>query len=159
MGTAACGLGRWRGLRALGVASESKRPIVEELGGIHVPKGPGWQDRVRALAPDGVDGIIDSVGGEVLRAAAPLLRPARQEPGPGTLLPLRSAADHGLARELGGTPVTRRRQAAVYGQVAALVAAGHVTPVVSAAVPLAEAGKAVAAVEHHSPVGNVVVLG
>lgn len=157
VGTAACGLARLRGLRVLGVASESKRPSVEEFGAMHVPKGEDWAARVRKSAPDGVDGVIDSVGGEVLREASGLLR-RPVTPGPDeSVLPLRSAADHDLAREVGGSPVARRRTTAVYARVAELVAAEHFTPVVSAAYPLAEAGKAVAAVEHHSPGGNVVV--
>ncbi|MGM7666984.1 NADP-dependent oxidoreductase [Microbacterium sp. A93] len=157
VGTAACGLARLRGLRVLGVASESKRPAVEGLGAVHVPKGVGWVDRVRELAPAGVDGVIDSVGGEVLRQAAGLLRPDAPPSRGQALLPLRSAADYDLAREVGGSPVTRRRTTAVYARVAGLVAEGRFTPVVSAAWPLAEAHQAVAAVEHHSPVGNVVV--
>lgn len=139
----------------LGVASQSKRPAVEGLGAVHVPKGEGWTDRVRALAPEGVDGVIDAVGGDVLRASIGLLR-APVSSGPG-VLPVRSVADFGLVAELGGQRIGRRRTTAVFSRVAELVAAGHVTPVVSAAYPLAEAQEAVSAVEHHSPVGNVVV--
>ena len=177
VGTAACGLARDRGLTVLGVASESKRPIVEELGACHVVKGDGWSERVRAEAPDGVDGVIDTVGGETLREAAGLLRVGGEEgesgqgagrrrgergqsgPNRSRVLPLRSVADYELARELGGAPVSRRRTTAVYSQVAELVAAGHFTPVVSTAYPFSEAAEAVAAVESGSPVGNVVVTG
>lgn len=165
VGTAACGLARPRGLRVLGVASESKRTAVEELGAVHVPKGAGWVDRVRQLAPDGVDAVIDAVGGPVLQEGVGLLR-ARAgtgaEPGSPTdagVLPVRSTADFGLVAELGGKPVDRRRSTAVFTEVAALIAGGIFVPVVSAAWPLAEAHQAVAAVERHSPVGNVVVLG
>lgn len=155
VGTAACGLARLRGLRVLGVASESKRPAVQGLGAVHVPKGEGWAGRVRALAPEGVDGVIDAVGGDVLRASTGLLRaPEGSRAG---VLPVRSVADFGLVAELGGQRIGRRRTTEVFARVAGLVAAGHFTPVVSAAYPLAGAQKAVAAVEHHSPVGNVVV--
>ncbi|WP_313815887.1 NADP-dependent oxidoreductase [Citricoccus sp.] len=156
VGTAACGLARDRGLTVLGVASESKRPIVEELGARHVVKGNGWTERVRALTPDGVDGVIDTVGGETLREAAGLVEAGPNRSG---VLPLRSVADYDLARELGGAPVTRRRTTAVYSQVAELVAAGHFTPVASAVYPFSDAAEAVAAVESGSPVGNVVVSG
>ncbi|WP_115932449.1 NADP-dependent oxidoreductase [Citricoccus muralis] len=177
VGTAACGLARDRGLTVLGVASESKRPIVEELGARHVVKGDGWTERVRALAPDGVDGVIDTVGGDTLRETAGLLRAGSGAGGSGrgsgwgrverapsgpshsSVLPLRSVADYDLARELGGAPVTRRRTSAVYAQVADLVAAGHFTPVVSTVYPFSEAAEAVATVESGSPVGNVVVTG
>jgi NADPH:quinone reductase-like Zn-dependent oxidoreductase len=155
VGSAACGLARLRGLRVLGVASEGKRGVVEDLGAIHVPKGRGWTARVREYAPAGVDGVLDTVGGEALRAASGLLGAGS----PHGIRPLRSVADHALARELGGAPVARRRTAAIFGEVAALVAEGRFTPVVSAAWPLEEAGKAIAAVETASPVGNVVVAG
>src|SRR5690625_809609 len=59
VGTAACGLGRARGLRVIGVASEGKRPIVEDLGAEHVAKGEGWTGRVRALGE--IDAVIDAV--------------------------------------------------------------------------------------------------
>lgn len=157
VGTAACGLARLRGLRVLGVASESKRPAVEGLRAVHVSKGEGWTDRVRTLAPEGVDGVIDAVGGDVLRESTGLLR-VPESAGAG-VLPVRSVADFGLVSELGGQRIGRRRTTEVFARVAGLVAAGQFTPAVSAAWPLAEAGKAVAAVEHHSPVGNVVVTG
>ena len=153
VGSAVCGLARMRGLRVLGVASEGKRRIVEELGACHVLKGDGWSARVRELAPAGVDGVIDTVGGEVLRAASGLLGSGS----PSGLRQLRSVADHGLVRELGGSPVTRRRTTVVFGEVASLVAEGHFAPVVSAAWSLDEAERAIAAVEMASPVGNVVV--
>ncbi|NUL47256.1 NADP-dependent oxidoreductase [Cellulosimicrobium funkei] len=182
VGSAACGLARVRGLSVLGVASQSKRPIVEELGARHVIKGEGWTERVRALAPEGVDGVIDTVGGETLRDAVGLLRArdvagesgqgsrcrtaergtaawGSSDPNRSSVLPLRSVADHNLARELGGAPVARRRTSAVYSHVADLVAAGRFTPVVSTVYPFSEAGEAVAAVESGSPVGNVVVTG
>ncbi|NUL49300.1 NADP-dependent oxidoreductase [Cellulosimicrobium funkei] len=155
VGTAACGLARLRGLRVLGVASASKHPAVEGLGVVHVLKGEGWTDRVRALAPEGVDGVIDAVGGDVLRESTGLLRaPEGASVG---VLPVRSVADFGLVEELGGQRIGRRRTTEVFARVAGLVAAGHFTPVVSAAYPFAEAQQAVAAVEHHRPVGNVVV--
>lgn len=165
VGTAACGLARLRGVRVLGVASESKRPAVEELGAVHVLKGTGWVDRLRELAPDGVDGVIDAVGGPVLQDGVGLLRAragagAENESRTGAeVLPVRSTADFGLVAELGGKPVDRRRTTAVFARVAELIAKGLFVPVVSAAWPLAEAGEAVAAVEQHSPVGNVVVHG
>lgn len=149
VGTCVCGLARDRGLRVIGVASTAKRPLVTGLGADHVAKGEGWTERVRALAPDGVDAVIDAVGGPVLAGAMPLL--AR----PGAL---RSVADVPRAEALGGSGVTRRRTTAVYGEVAALVAAGRFAPVVTESHRLAEAGRAVAAVESGHAAGNIVVI-
>ena len=150
VGSAACGLGAARGLRVLGVASEGKRELVEGLGARHVASGDGWADRVRRAAPEGVDGVVDLVGGEALRDAAALLRSPHA---------LRSPADPALAESLGGSGVTRRRTGEVFAEIAALVARGEFAPVVSAAHPLDDAAAAVAAVESGHAAGNVVVLG
>jgi NADPH:quinone reductase-like Zn-dependent oxidoreductase len=149
VGTCVCGLARDRGLRVLGVASEAKRHLVTGLGAVHVAKGPGWTERVGALAPDGVDAVIDAVGGEVLTGAVSLLR----RPGA-----LRSVADVPGAEALGGSGVTRRRTTAAFTEVAALVATGRFAPVVTGRHRLAEAEQAVAAVETGHAAGNIVVL-
>ncbi|MDI3329783.1 MAG: NADP-dependent oxidoreductase [Micrococcus sp.] len=149
VGSCVCGLARDRGLRVLGVASEAKRDLVAGLGAVHVAKGPGWTRRAGELAPGGVDAVIDAVGGEVLAEAIPLLR----RPGA-----LRSVADVPGAVALGGSGVTRRRTSAVFTEVAALVATGRFTPVVTARFRLAEAERAVAAVETGHAAGNIVVL-
>lgn len=149
VGTCVCGLARDRDLRVLGVASESKRDVVTGLGAVHVAKGPGWTGRVRDLAPEGVDAVIDAVGGQALAEAAPLLhRPDA----------LRSIADVPGAEALGGSGVTRRRTTAVFTEVAALVAAGRFAPVVTGRFRLVEAERAVAAVETGHAAGKIVVL-
>jgi len=65
-----------RGLRVIGVASAAKKGLVEALGAEHVESGDGWVERVRSVAPDGVDALLDMVGGDVLRSGAVLLPPA-----------------------------------------------------------------------------------
>lgn len=149
VGTCVCSLARDRGLHVLGVASDAKRDLVIGLGAVHVAKGPGWTERVGELAPDGVDAVIDAVGGEVLAEAVPLLR----RPGA-----LRSVADVAGAEALGGSGVTRRRTTTVFTEVAALVAAGRFAPVVTGRFPLAEADRAVAVVETGHAAGNLVVV-
>ena len=59
---------------AIGVASESKRALVEATGATFVPSGDGVADRVREIAPEGVDLLADLVGGEALRELAPLAK-------------------------------------------------------------------------------------
>lgn len=50
VGVHAVQLARHVGARVIGVASESKRELVERFGAVHVPSGAGWEDRVRAAA-------------------------------------------------------------------------------------------------------------
>lgn len=152
VGTAVCGLAAARGITVLGVASAGKRDLVEGLGAVHVASGDGWTDRVRAVTGSGAgapDGVVDLVGGNVLRDGAALVRDPRR---------IRSVAAPQRATELGGSGVTRRRTTAVFTAVADAIAAGTFTPVVSATWPLAQAEHAVAAVETGHAAGNVVVV-
>src|ERR1019366_9473612 len=51
-----------RGAHVIGTASEGNHAYLRELGAEPTIYGEGLADRVRALAPDGVDAAIDCVG-------------------------------------------------------------------------------------------------
>jgi NADPH:quinone reductase len=51
-----------RGAHVIGTASEGNHTYLRELGAEPTTYGDGLVDRVRALAPDGVDAAIDCVG-------------------------------------------------------------------------------------------------
>jgi len=51
-----------RGLRVIGTAGPANQGFVRSLGALPTTHGPGLADRVRALAPDGVDGGVDTAG-------------------------------------------------------------------------------------------------
>ena len=51
-----------RGARVIGTASPARHEVVRALGGEPVAYGDGLADRVRGLAPDGIDAAIDTVG-------------------------------------------------------------------------------------------------
>ncbi len=55
-------LARILGARVLGTASERRHDFLRDLGVEPVAYGAGLADRVRAVAPDGVDAAIDAVG-------------------------------------------------------------------------------------------------
>jgi NADPH:quinone reductase-like Zn-dependent oxidoreductase len=50
------------GARVIATASETSHPLVRELGADPVTYGAGLLERVRALAPQGIDAAIDAVG-------------------------------------------------------------------------------------------------
>ena len=50
------------GVRVIGSTGASKRDLVTALGGTPVEYGAGIADRVRALAPNGVDGVFQAAG-------------------------------------------------------------------------------------------------
>src|SRR5947209_17416843 len=62
VGLALVQLARARGARVIGTAGGHSADLVTRLGGDPVRYGEGLADRVRALAPDGVDAAIDAVG-------------------------------------------------------------------------------------------------
>ncbi|WP_326763943.1 NADP-dependent oxidoreductase [Streptomyces sp. NBC_01591] len=148
VGTAAVQLARHAGVQVIGAASAAKKDFVESLGAVHVASGPGLADRVRAAAPDGVDAVFDLVGGDTLRAVAPLLAD------PAALI---SAGGKPLAVELGGAAVERARTAAVLDEVADLVVTGALRTHVNRAFPLSGAGDALRAVENGHTLGKIVI--
>jgi NADPH:quinone reductase len=50
------------GARVIGTAGEDRHDYLRQLGAEPVVYGDGLEDRIRALAPDGVDAAIDAVG-------------------------------------------------------------------------------------------------
>ena len=50
------------GARVIGTAGESNHELLRSYGVIPVTYGPGLVERVRALAPEGVDAAIDTIG-------------------------------------------------------------------------------------------------
>ncbi len=63
VGLLAVQVARELGARVIGTASESNHDRLRELGVEPVTYGDGLVERVRALAPDGVDAVADFVGG------------------------------------------------------------------------------------------------
>jgi NADPH:quinone reductase len=62
VGLMAVQIARARGARVIGTASERRHEQLRALGAEPVAYGPGLADRVRELAPDGVDAAVDAVG-------------------------------------------------------------------------------------------------
>ncbi len=62
VGLYAVQLARLRGARVVATAGERNHDLLRELGAEPVAYGDGLLDRVRALAPEGVDAALDLVG-------------------------------------------------------------------------------------------------
>lgn len=77
VGLAVAELGRVLDLRVIGLASLSKHDVLREYGVVPVNgRDPRWEGVVRALAPDGLDIVLDAVGGDHWRRDYRLLAPA-----------------------------------------------------------------------------------
>ncbi|WP_344345552.1 zinc-binding dehydrogenase, partial [Kitasatospora putterlickiae] len=148
VGSAAAQIARSRGIRVIGTAGDANRGHVESLGAAQVRYGDGVADRIRALAPDGVDGLLDLVGGDDARAAAVTLADRSR---------LVSTADPTTAEELGGRYITRSTSPRTLAELAELVAAGELDPHIVSRYPLARAAEAIALVESGHARGKVVL--
>lgn len=65
VGAFAVQIARSRGARVIGTASERNHDFLRELGAEPVSYGQGLTERVRGLAPEGVDAVADFVGGQL----------------------------------------------------------------------------------------------
>lgn len=148
VGIAAVQLARHNGLQVIGVAGAAKKALIESFGAVHVESGRGVADRVRAVAPGGVDGIYDLAGGEALEPVAPVLADRTK---------LISAGDRATVARLGGSPVERNRSREVLDTIARLVTEGVLDPVVTRTYPLSQAAEALRQVEGGHAEGKIVI--
>ena len=66
VGLVAAQLARSRGLTVIGTASDPNHAFLREIGVVPVTYGDGLVERVRAVAPQGVDAVLDASGRGVL---------------------------------------------------------------------------------------------
>ncbi len=120
------------GARVIGTASERNHDFLRGLGAEPVVYGEGLADRVRELAPEGVDAALDFVGGDAVDVSQQVLkRPER----------VASVVDPGV-RDKGGHHVWVRPDAAGLTALGDLADTGRLTVHVDRVLPLAEAAQA-----------------
>ncbi|WP_425578029.1 NADP-dependent oxidoreductase [Streptomyces glaucus] len=120
------------GARVIGTASERNHSFLRELGAEPVAYGPGLADRVRELAPEGVDAALDFVGGEAVGLSLALLDDPRR---------LASIVDPEVPSK-GGRYVWVRPDSADLAFLASMADEGKLTVPVDRVLPLAEAAQA-----------------
>jgi NADPH:quinone reductase-like Zn-dependent oxidoreductase len=147
VGTAAAQVAISCGITVIGTAGPGKREFVEALGVTHVANGDGVADRIRAAAPDGIDGVYDLVGGPALDDVAEFAPPGK----------LITAGDPDTAAKYGGVPVQRDATGSTLVALATLVEQGSFKALVSQVLPFDEAATALDAVEQGHATGKVVI--
>jgi len=148
VGSFAVQLAALRGARVIGTASEANHQYVRGLGAEPVSYGDGLIGNVRAVAPDGVDAVIDLVGGDALAATPQLLRERGR---------VASVIEADTVKNLGGTYVFVHPDAAMLSRLLQLVADGALKVEIAQTFPLEQAGEALAAVKDGHTHGKVVI--
>jgi NADPH:quinone reductase-like Zn-dependent oxidoreductase len=152
VGIATVQLARERGARVIGTASPGNHDYLRSSGAEPTTYGDGLVDRVRALAPDGVDRAIDAAGGGALPALVELAG------GPEHVVTI---ADYQGAQETGvamtGGPGSVRAWYAL-SQAAELIRAGRFSLPVAETFPLERIAEAHALSETGHVRGKLVLL-
>jgi enoyl reductase len=138
-----------RGARVIGTASEPNHEFLRSLGAVPVAYGPGLADRVRALAPDGVDAALDGAGGEALEVSTELVADRAR---------IGSIVDQEAAKRLGARWINTKRSAERLQELVDLYVAGKLDPVIWKEFPLAEAAAAHRESEGRHLRGKIVLV-
>ncbi|MBY8881635.1 NADP-dependent oxidoreductase [Actinacidiphila acidipaludis] len=142
-----------RGLTVIGTASEANHDHLRALGAIPVTYGDGLVERVRAVAPQGVDAALDAAGRGGAVAASVELTGNKDRVV--TIADGQGAAEYGVRFTSGGGDEYRGEPA--FQEALALVAAGKLELPVFRAFPLAEAAEAHRLSEGGHVTGKIVL--
>ncbi|NLU74037.1 NADP-dependent oxidoreductase [Streptomyces sp. HNM0575] len=156
-GSVAVQLAAARGATVLGTASEHNHGFLRSLGAEPTTYGPGLAERIRALAPSGVDAVFDCAGGVLPDLVAIAGDPARVV----TVADITAAA-HGvhMSHTAPGASVGPPDPPAAHGLAIAVELAeqGRLRIPVAGAFPLAEVAAAHALSEGGHARGKIVLL-
>jgi NADPH:quinone reductase-like Zn-dependent oxidoreductase len=147
VGSFAVQLAAVRGARVIGTASEANHDYLRSLGAEPVTYGDGLVERVRTLAPEGVDVAVDLVGGPTLEASRALVKEASR---------IVSVVDPTVL-ELGGRFWYVRPDSAMLGTLSDLVDDGRLRIEVARTFPLEQAAQAQQLVAERHVRGKVVL--
>ncbi|MFF3371537.1 NADP-dependent oxidoreductase [Streptomyces sp. NPDC002680] len=149
VGVVAAQLARAAGARVVGTASAAKREFVESLGAVAVDyDSDDLGKQLKADLPNGVDAILDLVGGEALDSVSAVLSANCR---------ILSVAASGTAARFGAGPLSRDSSTTTLTELARLVADGRLDPQVRGVFRFEEAEAALREVESGHPWGKVVL--
>jgi NADPH:quinone reductase-like Zn-dependent oxidoreductase len=143
-------LARARGQRVIGTASERNHEFLRSLGAEPTTYGPGLVERVRALAPDGVDLAFDTAG----RGSVPDLIELTGDPARVATIADFGAGSLGV-KVTGGSDF---RALEALGEAAALAEAGRLQVPIESTFPFSRAAEAHRASEAGHVRGKLVLV-
>ncbi|MFC5821610.1 NADP-dependent oxidoreductase [Nonomuraea harbinensis] len=148
VGTVAVQVAGMRGATVIGTAREENHAYLRDLGAIPVAYGAGLADRVRALAPGGVDAALDGAGGDALEVSLELVKDRDR---------ILTLVEHDKAAELGIKVTRGTRSAERLARYAALYAEGRLKFPVRGTYPLERAADAHREIETRHGAGKIVI--
>ncbi|MFF0343448.1 NADP-dependent oxidoreductase [Kribbella sp. NPDC004875] len=153
VGSIAVQLAKAAGLTVIGTASAANHDYLRSIGAVPVEYGDGLVERVRAVAPQGIDAAFDTAGKGGLPESIELLG------GPERIVTI---ADYAAAGELGvqvsgGGGSREQIRAGLDAQLQA-AADGKLTTRIARTFPLADAAKAQELSESGHARGKIIVL-
>jgi NADPH:quinone reductase-like Zn-dependent oxidoreductase len=145
VGVLAAQLALARASRVIGAASMGHHDFLRSIGVLPVAHGEGIAHRVRALAPNGLDAVLDCVGKGVLHTTANL---------GSSRMRACSIADVGPSI----TTVFARLDRAALTRLVEMVDEGKLRVPIAATYPLAPAAAAQTALKQPHPAGKIVLV-
>lgn len=161
VGQAVIQLAQRQGATVIATASSTNHPKLRELGATPVEYGDGLSQRVRQVAPQGVDYALDLAGTqEAIEVSQELVADPQHI---GTIVNGAQAADWGIRAWLGGSPnpLTQQEQEwriAAIPEVVDLIAEGKFKVEVSQRYPLYDAAAAHRQIETGHTRGKIVII-
>jgi NADPH:quinone reductase-like Zn-dependent oxidoreductase len=148
VGSAVIQFARQRGINVIGTASQSRHDYLRSLGAVPTTYGDGLADRVRAIAPGGVDAALDIAGSGVIAQLIELTGD------PSKVLSIAdfSAPEHGA--QVSSAP---SNQASAYAEAGRLFSEGTFRIPVDQTFPMADAAQAQAASEAGHAAGRLII--
>jgi len=140
-----------KGVDVIGIASEANHDWLRELGARPIAYGDGLEGRVRDLATNGIDALIDTHGEEYVRLGVTLGVPADRIE---TIIAFDAAAEIGAKAE--GSQAAS--DPAVLRELANLVADGTVVVPIAATYPLDRVQDAYEELEQRHTRGKIVLV-
>lgn len=158
VGLMAVQLARLRGARVIATAGERNHALLRELGAEPVAYGEGLADRVRELAPDGIDAALDLVGTDEAMDVSLALVPDRGRIA--TIANFERGPREGV-RLLGGGPgadAGNDIRDAARADLARLAGDGTLRVVVAATYPLSDVAEAHRQIASGHTTGKLILL-
>ncbi|MGW0040262.1 NADP-dependent oxidoreductase [Rhodococcus sp. NPDC003348] len=156
VGGAVVQLAQARGATVIGTARRAHHDHLRAQGVVPVEYGDGLLDRLRALAPDGVDAAIDTAGtDEAIDASLALVADRSRIV---TIVAFDRAERDGFRAVGGGNPDSARIRREARIELIALAGRGDFEVTVARTFPLAEAARAHAELQGHHPRGKFVLV-